>query len=100
MKLMYDNLAVQDARLLFAGQDCAALADTYGTPLMLLDEQRIRSRCRLYKSAMEKHLPAGSHPMYASKALSIKQIYRIMAQEARRSRSARCHWPPVRGMQN
>ena len=81
MKLLYDHLNIQKNRLIFAGQDTTALAEKYGTPLMLVDENRIRSRCRLYKQAMAKYLPAGSHPMYASKALSIKQIYRIMAQE-------------------
>ena len=81
MSFLYDNLTAPTGNLFFAGQDVTALAKEYGTPLMLVDEQRIRNRCREYITAMEDYLPAGSHPMYASKALSIRQIYRIMAQE-------------------
>ena len=81
MSLLYDNLGVQERHLTFAGFDTAQLAQQYGTPLMLLDEQRIRNRCRTYLQAMAKYLPQGSHPMYASKALSIKRIYEIMAEE-------------------
>ena len=80
--MLYDHLAVgPQGHLLFRGYDTVTLAREYGTPLMLLDEERVRRRCREYRQAMEQFLPAGSHPLYASKALSIKQIYRIMAQE-------------------
>ena len=80
--MLYNNLSINDSGVLtFAGQDTAALAKEYGTPLMLLDEQTIRARCREYKTAMADFLPAGSMPFYASKALSFKGIYRIMAEE-------------------
>ena len=46
-----------------------------------MDEAVIRSRCREYKQAMEAYLPAGSQPLYASKALSLKRIYEIMREE-------------------
>ena len=81
MSLLYDNLGIQSGHLTFCGFDTALLAQQYGTPLMLLDEQRIRNRCRTYLQAMSRYLPKGSHPMYASKALSIKRIYEIMAEE-------------------
>lgn len=80
--MLYKNLAINDAgHLTISGIDTAALAETYGTPLMVMDEAVIRSRCREYITAMREYLPAGSHPMYASKALSIKRIYEIMAEE-------------------
>lgn len=80
--MLYNNLAVNEAgHLTFAGYDTAALANEYGTPLLLMDEERIRSRCRAYKEAMAAWLPAGSRPLYASKALSIKRIYEIMGEE-------------------
>ena len=80
--MLYDNLAVNEAgHLVFAGCDTADLAKEFGTPLLLMDEQRIRNRCRAYKEAMAAYLPAGSHPLYASKALSVKRIYEIMAEE-------------------
>ena len=80
--MLYENLGINQAgHLTFAGYDTVELAHTYGTALMLMDEQKIRSRCREYKKAMEAYLPAGSHPLYASKALSFKRMYEIMAQE-------------------
>lgn len=80
--MLYPNLSInEDGHLLFAGQDTCALAKQYGTGLMLLDEDLIRSRCREYIDAMAEFLPAGSHPLYASKALSFKRIYEIMAEE-------------------
>ena len=80
--MLYDNLSVNsDGHLLFSGHDTAQLAGQYGTPLMLLDENRIRNRCREYISAMAEFLPAGSRPLYASKALSIRKLYEIMRQE-------------------
>ena len=80
--MLYDNLSVNSSdHLTVAGYDTAALAEQYGTPLMVMDEMRIRNRCRTYQSAMAEFLPAGSRPLYASKALSIRQLYRIMAQE-------------------
>ena len=80
--MLYDNLSVTpEGHLVFAGADTLALAQQYGTPLLAMDENRIRQRCREYQQAMQAYLPAGSRPLYASKALSIKRIYEIMAQE-------------------
>ena len=43
-----DNLGVNAAgHLTFAGQDTTALAARYGTPLYLMDEERIRRNCRV-----------------------------------------------------
>jgi len=80
--MIYPNLSVNDAgHLVFAGYDTTDLAAQYGTALMLLDEQAIRARCQTYIKAMADHLPAGSMPLYASKALSFKRIYEIMKEE-------------------
>lgn len=64
-----------------AGQEVTRLAAEYGTPLYLMDEQRIRSNCRMYLKAFRENFPEGSLPLYASKAASFKQIYHIMAEE-------------------
>lgn len=64
-----------------AGQEVTRLAAEYGTPLYLMDEQRIRSNCRMYLKAFRENFPEDSLPLYASKAASFKQIYRIMAEE-------------------
>ena len=80
--MLYDNLSINpEGHLVFAGFDTMELAEKYGTALFVMDEQRIRSRCREYQQAMAAYMPAGSRPLYASKAMSIKQIYRIMAEE-------------------
>ena len=75
------NLDRQDGRLRFAGQDVLSLARTYGTPLYLMDEDRVRHNCRLYTDAFKACLPAGSRVLYASKAASFKEMCRIVEEE-------------------
>ena len=70
-----------DGALLFAGQSVSALADRYGTPLYLMDEARIRQNCRMYKAAFRAAFGDKAMPLFASKACSFKQMYRIMAEE-------------------
>jgi len=80
--MLYKNLGVNEAgHLTFAGFDTVSLAAQYGTPLMVMDESLIRSRCREYLTAAAAFLPAGSKPLYASKAFSVKRIYEVMAEE-------------------
>jgi diaminopimelate decarboxylase len=80
--MICDNLSVgANGHLLFAGQDTVELANRYGTPLYLMDEQKIRERVRIYKTAMAEFFPAGSVPEFASKAFSCRRIYQIMAEE-------------------
>lgn len=80
--MICDNLSVGDnGHLLFAGVDTVSLAEKYGTPLMLLDENKIRQKCRIYKTAMQENFTPDSMPLYASKALSFKYIYKIAAEE-------------------
>lgn len=77
-----DNISRNElGHLTFAGQDTLALAAEYSTPLYLIDEEKLRRNCRIYTEAFSKYFPAGSMPLYASKANSFKQIYRIVAQE-------------------
>jgi len=79
---LHDNISVNDKNILtFAGHDTEALAKKYGTPLYLLDEQKIRERCKVYKSAMTAAFGNNSYPLYAGKALCFKQIYKIMHEE-------------------
>lgn len=81
MTFICDNINVNSkGHLTFAGQDTIGLAEKYGTPLYLLDEDKIREKCRIYLDAFKKHFPEGSLPLYASKANSFKQIYRIMSE--------------------
>ena len=81
-ELICDNLSVNESdHLCLGGQDTVLLAERYGTPLYLLDEDRIRLQCRTYRKAMTKGFGEKALPLYASKAASFKQIYRIMQEE-------------------
>ena len=71
----------ENGTLLFAGQDTTALANTYGTPLYLMDEDRIRQLCRTYRRGVQKGFGDNAKVYYASKAASFKQMYRIMMEE-------------------
>ena len=81
-EFVMDSCSVNgQGNLTFAGVDTVELAREYGTPLMVLDDAKIRARARLYRDAMRKYFGEGSMPFFASKALSYKGIYRIMAEE-------------------
>ncbi|MFR1344073.1 MAG: hypothetical protein ACLSA9_10180 [Anaerovoracaceae bacterium] len=55
IEMICDNIAVsKEGRLVFAGCDTVDLAHKYGTPLYLLDENKIREKCRIYKEAFKK----------------------------------------------
>lgn len=79
--MICDNITAKDGVLFFAGQDTVQLATEYGTPLYLMDENKIREKCRIYKNAFEKHFGPGSRPLYASKACCFKRMYEIMKEE-------------------
>ncbi len=80
--MICENLTLDsDQNLLFAGRNLRELASRYGTPLYLMDEDRIRKMCRTYKEAMLAAFGENAAPLYASKACSFRGIYRIMAEE-------------------
>ncbi len=77
-----DNISVSAAgHLCFGGQDTAALAAQYGTPLYLMDEDRLRYNMRVYTTAFRQHFVPGSRVLYASKACAFRQILRIAQEE-------------------
>ena len=71
-RFICENISRNEAgELCFADVEVAKLAEKYGTPLYLYDEERIRERCRTYLSAVEK---AGKHfldPVIADHAADI-----------------------------
>ena len=79
--MLYDNLDTTGVRLIFAGADTVALAEKYGTPLYLMDEEKIRANCRAYRTALDACVCPGSSAIYASKACSFAGIYKIIAEE-------------------
>ena len=80
--MLHENLTINSqGRLCFAGRDTVELAEKYSTPLMLMDEDRIRFRMSEYLTAIKKAFTPNSYPLYASKALCNKQMYRIAKEE-------------------
>lgn len=80
--MICNNLSVNgNNHLTFAGVDVVDLAKKYGTPLMLLDEQKVREKCAVYREAMSKYFTPDSMPLFASKSLSFKYIYKIVNSE-------------------
>lgn len=61
------------------GCDVVALAEKYGTPLYVLDEQTVRSICKDYKKAFDKY--PKTHMMYASKAMCTEAVAKILDSE-------------------
>lgn len=80
--MLHSNLSVNHlGHLTLAGRDTVELCEKYGTPLMLMDEKRIRDRMREYIDTMREVFPAGSMPLLASKAFCCREIYRIASEE-------------------
>lgn len=76
------NLSVNsEGHLCLAGVDTVSLVKKHGTPLYLMDEKRIRECCRVYVDAMRDAFGEDALPLYASKAASFKQMYRIINEE-------------------
>jgi diaminopimelate decarboxylase len=67
----------EDGAVRLAGVDVRELAETYGTPLFVMDEDDFRSRCRAHAQAFGD--PSLVH--YASKAFLSVEIARWVAQE-------------------
>ena len=67
--------------LTIGGCDAVALAETFGTPLYVMDETAVREALREFKSAMDAYAAAGGRVAYASKACCFKELYRIVGEE-------------------
>lgn len=70
----------KSGELCFGGVRLSPLAEKYGTPLYLYDEDRIRQRCRTYIDAVNKYFES-ARVLYASKAASFTRLYEIMREE-------------------
>ncbi len=60
-----------DARghLIIGGMDAADLSASFGTPLYVLDEGRMRANCQAYVEAVRRSYPGPSRVLFAGKAL-------------------------------
>lgn len=79
--MICENLSSVDGVLHFAGRSTADLAEEYGTPLYVMDEDRIRFNCRTYKKALEESFGPEAMPLYAGKAASFTRLIRIIKEE-------------------
>jgi diaminopimelate decarboxylase len=68
-----DSARNRDGRLEIAGVDAVALADRYGTPLIVLDRATLETRAKSYASALEP-----SRVIYAGKALCCIAVCQIV----------------------
>ena len=61
--MLHTNLGVNaEGHLTLGGVDTVALSEKYGTPLMLIDEDRVRENLRIYVRTMREAFGAGSFP--------------------------------------
>lgn len=77
-----DSLGINESgHLTIGGCDTVALANHYGTPLYIMDENSIRNALSNYKKSIDDNYDNGGMVAYASKACSFKEIYRIVMKE-------------------
>ncbi|UBH07560.1 diaminopimelate decarboxylase [Macrococcus armenti] len=62
------------------GHDVKTIAEQYGTPLFIYDENMIREQCRRFHNALQ-HSGLKYSISYASKALTSIQLFNIMQEE-------------------
>lgn len=67
--------------LTIGGCDTVALAQTFGTPLYVMDEGEIRKACSTYRQSMEKYYQGKGMVAFASKAFCCKEMCRIAMSE-------------------
>ena len=77
-----ENLSVNNqGHLCIAGHDTVSLAKEFGTPLYVLNEDKVRRNCRGYKNAIDEYYGGNGLALYASKALCTMYTARIAASE-------------------
>ena len=76
------TLKINDkGHLEIGGADAVSLAEKYGTPLYVFDEEHIRNMMRVYKKTILKEYSGNGLVLYASKAFSCKAMYKIADSE-------------------
>ena len=76
-----EHLGIKDNNLTIGGINAVALAQEYGTPLYVLDENKIRQNCSSYVASMDKYYDGNGRILFASKAMCISELCRIVADE-------------------
>lgn len=82
MEFVMDCLSINNENdLCIGGVSVEKIADEYGTPAYVMDEEKIRENCRVYTNAMKQYYGGNGIVLYASKALSCMYIYKIAKEE-------------------
>lgn len=71
----------ESGHLAIGGVDTVELAQQYGTPLCVFDEDLIRSHCEQFKSSIDRYYHGAGLVCYASKAFCCKEMLRIVNDE-------------------
>lgn len=77
-----DCISVNEkGHLTIGGADTVELAEKYGTPAYVFDENEIRNNLREFKKSIDENYGGNGLVVYASKAFCCKEMCRICAQE-------------------
>lgn len=71
----------EKGHLTIGGCDTTELANQFGTPAIVYDENEIRKNCSAFVSSIEENYGGNGLVLYASKAFSCKEMYRIVNSE-------------------
>ncbi|MBP3315378.1 MAG: diaminopimelate decarboxylase [Clostridia bacterium] len=71
----------ENGHLTIGGLDAVELAEKFGTPAYIIDENALRARCREYLGAARSEFGEDALVLYASKALCFTGIYKLAAEE-------------------
>ncbi|MDY3304767.1 MAG: diaminopimelate decarboxylase [Clostridia bacterium] len=78
----HDFMGINEkGHLTVGGCDTVDVCEKYGTPMYLMDEERIRDNMRSYKNAIDKYYGGKGLCLYASKAFSALYIYKVAKEE-------------------
>ena len=80
-KYIHSNITSKNGILYFANQNVVDLAKKYMTPLYLMDEDRVREKCRIFVKTFKENFGENGLPLYASKANCFKYLYKILKEE-------------------
>jgi len=71
---------VKDNHLFIGGCDSLALAQEFGTPLYVFDEETLRRSCREFRQEFSSRYPE-TQVIYACKALLLRPLVRLLMEE-------------------
>ena len=71
----------EKGHLTIGGADTVDIAEKYGTPVIVYDENQIRKNCRAFVNSINEYYDGKGRVLYASKAFSCLEMCRIAHEE-------------------